>query len=158
MKKHIVKNGRKIVGFVFYSNGALKYAFGKPSQNNYIAFDCASLDEGISKIKESGDIVTKLSKEVRQSAENSVMASMMQPERFNWAEHNANLQIYRDYFSDPDSDTNFGQYGTFCRQISCFITEEQHEQLVNLLKIAENNLLSEIKEKTNLLIRQNKAA
>lgn len=51
MKKYIVKNGRKIKGFVFMQNGAYWYAFGKPSQNNYIAFECSSIEQGIARIE-----------------------------------------------------------------------------------------------------------
>lgn len=51
MKRHIVKNGKKIKGFVFMQNGSYWYAFGKPSQNNYIAFECSSIEQGIARIE-----------------------------------------------------------------------------------------------------------
>lgn len=52
MKKHIVKSGRKIVGFVYSdSNGQYWYAFGRPSQPEYIAFACRSLEHGIACIE-----------------------------------------------------------------------------------------------------------
>ena len=44
--KHLVKNGRKIIGFVYLSNGQYWYAFGKPSQFEYIAFACDSIEAG----------------------------------------------------------------------------------------------------------------
>ena len=53
MKKHLVKNGQKIEGFVFQNNNLeWFYAFGKPSQNDYIAFKCNSLQAGIDNIQE----------------------------------------------------------------------------------------------------------
>lgn len=52
MNKHLVKNGRRIKGFVWEdSNGVWWYAFGKPSQDNYIAFECKSLEAGIANIE-----------------------------------------------------------------------------------------------------------
>jgi hypothetical protein len=52
MKKHLVKRGKKIIGFVGqYSNGQWYYAFGKPSADNYIAFHCRSKEAGIAAIE-----------------------------------------------------------------------------------------------------------
>jgi hypothetical protein len=52
MKKHIVRNGRKILGFVTQdSKGEYWYQFGKPSQDNYISFHCRSLEHGIACIQ-----------------------------------------------------------------------------------------------------------
>lgn len=50
--KHLVKNGRKVKGFVYQKNdGSFWYAFGKPSQDNYISFACRSLEHGIACIE-----------------------------------------------------------------------------------------------------------
>ena len=49
--KHIVKKGKKIIGFVYESNDTWFFAFGKPSQSEYISFACKNLDEGIELIK-----------------------------------------------------------------------------------------------------------
>lgn len=49
--KHLVKKGRKIKGFVFMQNGEYWYSFGKPSQNNCIAFKCSSIEQGIARIE-----------------------------------------------------------------------------------------------------------
>lgn len=47
----IIKVNRKIRGFVSQrSNGQYFYAFGKPSQSSYIAFDCESIEQGIQRI------------------------------------------------------------------------------------------------------------
>lgn len=52
MKKYVVKNGNKIKGFVYQdSNKKWWYAFGKPSQDNYIAFSCRDLEHGIACIE-----------------------------------------------------------------------------------------------------------
>jgi hypothetical protein len=51
MKKHIVKDGKRIKGFVYFSNDSWWYAFGKPSQDSYIAFACRSLEHGIACIE-----------------------------------------------------------------------------------------------------------
>lgn len=52
MKQHLVKKGRKILGFVYQdSKGYFWYAFGKPSQACYIAFECNSLEQGIARIE-----------------------------------------------------------------------------------------------------------
>lgn len=48
---HLVKNGRKIKGFVYQSNNKWWYAFGKPSQDNYISFACRDLEHGIACIE-----------------------------------------------------------------------------------------------------------
>lgn len=47
----IVKNGKKIIGFAFEHKGEFFYAFGKPSQSNYLSFKCNSIEEGVEKIK-----------------------------------------------------------------------------------------------------------
>jgi hypothetical protein len=48
----IIKTGKKIDGFVWEDkNGKCWYAFGKPSQSNYIAFGCRSIEDGTEKIK-----------------------------------------------------------------------------------------------------------
>jgi hypothetical protein len=50
--KTIIKEGRKIKGFVFQDKqGEFWFAFGKPSQDNYIAFLCGSIEEGINNVK-----------------------------------------------------------------------------------------------------------
>lgn len=50
--KHLIKRGKRIIGFVGqYSNGQHYYAFGKPSQSNYIAFHCDSLEQGIARVE-----------------------------------------------------------------------------------------------------------
>jgi len=47
MKKRIVRNGRRIVGFVYLNaQGEYWYAFGRPSQDNYIAFKCNDFSHG----------------------------------------------------------------------------------------------------------------
>jgi hypothetical protein len=51
MKKHLVKNGRKILGFVHIQNGVFYYSFGKPSQCSYISFECRDLEQGIARIE-----------------------------------------------------------------------------------------------------------
>lgn len=52
MKKHLVKNGKRIKGFVYQKqDGSFWYAFGKPSQDNYIAFACRDLEHGIACIE-----------------------------------------------------------------------------------------------------------
>ncbi len=52
MKKHLVKNGNKIKGFVYQKgDGSYWYAFGKPSQDSYIAFACRDLSHGIACIE-----------------------------------------------------------------------------------------------------------
>lgn len=48
MNKHLVKSGRKIKGFVYQDReNKWWYAFGKPSQNTYMAFACKDLEHGI---------------------------------------------------------------------------------------------------------------
>lgn len=50
--KHLVKNGKKIKGFVWQDkNKDFWYAFGKPSQSNYMAFKCRDLEHGIASIE-----------------------------------------------------------------------------------------------------------
>jgi len=52
MKKHLVKNGRRIKGFVYQdSKNEWWYSFGKPSQDNYIAFKCRDKEHGIACIE-----------------------------------------------------------------------------------------------------------
>ena len=57
-KKHLVKNGRFIVGFVGMNSGKYFYSFGKPSQSEYIAFQCEDLNSGINFIKEHSNLIT----------------------------------------------------------------------------------------------------
>jgi len=50
--KHLVKQGNRIKGFVFQKkDGTYWYAFGKPSQAEYIAFACRDLEHGIACIE-----------------------------------------------------------------------------------------------------------
>jgi len=58
MNKHAVKEGRKIIGFVSMNNGSWFYAFGKPSQSEYMAFQCPDLKSGINSIKEHSNLNT----------------------------------------------------------------------------------------------------
>jgi hypothetical protein len=53
MKKILVKDSkRRIKGFVgVRGDGQHYYAFGRPSQNSYIAFDCNSVEQGIARIE-----------------------------------------------------------------------------------------------------------
>jgi hypothetical protein len=52
MKKHLIKRGKRIVGFVYQrSQGQWCYAFGRPSQDQYITFDCDSLEQGIARVE-----------------------------------------------------------------------------------------------------------
>lgn len=52
-ERTIVKTGKKIDGFVWTDKGGkCWYAFGKPSQSNYLAFACKSKEDGIKKIKD----------------------------------------------------------------------------------------------------------
>lgn len=47
-----VKKDNKIKGFVFQrKDGSFWYAFGKPSQSEYIAFACRSIEHGIACIE-----------------------------------------------------------------------------------------------------------
>ncbi len=51
--KCLIKKGNKIIGFVYKDNqGAFWYAFGKPSQSNFISFECTGFEHGIEKIKQ----------------------------------------------------------------------------------------------------------
>lgn len=51
-EKHLVKNGRKIKGFVYQDkNGQWWYAFGRPSQDAYISFAACNLEHGIASIE-----------------------------------------------------------------------------------------------------------
>lgn len=50
--KHLVKNGRKIKGFVYQdTKGCFWYSFGRPSQDSYISFACRDLEQGIAKVE-----------------------------------------------------------------------------------------------------------
>ena len=50
--KNLVKRGRRIIGFVWQDkNGQHWYAFGKPSQNQYIAFACNSIEQGVARVE-----------------------------------------------------------------------------------------------------------
>lgn len=50
--KHLVKRGRKIIGFVYQDyKGQYWYQFGRPSQDNYISFACSSIEQGVAKIE-----------------------------------------------------------------------------------------------------------
>lgn len=55
IKKHdkqILKQGRKIIGFVFKNvKDEFWYSFGNPSNSSSMAFSCKSFDDGISTIK-----------------------------------------------------------------------------------------------------------
>jgi hypothetical protein len=52
--KHLVKRGRKIVGFVFQdAKGYFWYAFGKPSRPEYVAFACNSIEDGEKRINDN---------------------------------------------------------------------------------------------------------
>ena len=52
MKKYIVRNGKKIKGFVYQkSDNSWWYAFGRPSQDSYIAFSCRDKQHGIACIQ-----------------------------------------------------------------------------------------------------------
>jgi len=52
MKKTLVKNGNRIKGFVYQDlSGQYWYAFGKPSQSDYISFVCKSIEHGIACIE-----------------------------------------------------------------------------------------------------------
>lgn len=53
MEPTIIKKGRLIAGFVNQrAGGQWFYAFGKPSQSSYIAFDCDSKEAGINKVNQ----------------------------------------------------------------------------------------------------------
>jgi len=50
--KHLVKRGRKIIGFIYSdSQGQFWYAFGKPSQSEYISFACRDIEHGVACIE-----------------------------------------------------------------------------------------------------------
>jgi len=49
--KHLVKSGRRIKGYVYQDQEGWWYVFGKPSQTEYIAFACRSLEHGIACIE-----------------------------------------------------------------------------------------------------------
>jgi hypothetical protein len=40
-----IKKDRKIVAFIGSNNGKIFYAFGKPSQANYISFETSSVEK-----------------------------------------------------------------------------------------------------------------
>lgn len=50
MEKYLVKNGRKIKGFVYEGGDGWYFVFGKPSQASYIAIGCKDLQDGIDRI------------------------------------------------------------------------------------------------------------
>jgi len=51
--KKTVKRGNKIIGFAYKNNaGDFYYAFGKPSQAEYISFQCDSIEDGVNKINQ----------------------------------------------------------------------------------------------------------
>ena len=52
MEKTIVKQGKKIIGFVYKSNGSFWFAFGKPSQREFVSFACKDINEGIKSINQ----------------------------------------------------------------------------------------------------------
>ena len=48
----LVKRGKKIIGFVYKdTKGQHWYAFGRPSQDNYISFACRDISHGIACIE-----------------------------------------------------------------------------------------------------------
>lgn len=50
--KHIVKRNKKIIGFVYKKcDNTFWYAFGKPSHNIWIEFECNSIEQGIARIQ-----------------------------------------------------------------------------------------------------------
>jgi hypothetical protein len=50
--KHLVKQGKKIKGFVYQdSSQNWWFAFGKPSQDNYISFACRDKEHGIASVE-----------------------------------------------------------------------------------------------------------
>lgn len=51
MKKHLVKRGAKIIGFVHKIGDEFYYSFGRPSQSQYISFKCDSIEQGIARIE-----------------------------------------------------------------------------------------------------------
>jgi hypothetical protein len=52
MKKHLVKNGKKIKGFVWKDEyGKWWYAYGKPSQASYMSIGCRDLEHGIANVE-----------------------------------------------------------------------------------------------------------
>lgn len=52
--KTLVKNGNRIKGFVYENSQGFWYAFGKPSQNQFISFACRSIEHGIACIEMNG--------------------------------------------------------------------------------------------------------
>lgn len=52
MKRQIIKRGKKIIGFVYQKqDGSYWYAFGRPSQDNYISFKCRDFEHGTAQIE-----------------------------------------------------------------------------------------------------------
>jgi hypothetical protein len=51
MEKHLVKKGRRIIGFIYEQNNSFWYSFGRPSQDSYISFECNSIEQGIARIE-----------------------------------------------------------------------------------------------------------
>lgn len=49
--KHVVKRGRKTIGFVYQNSSGWWYAFGVPSQHEYISFACRNKEHGIACIE-----------------------------------------------------------------------------------------------------------
>lgn len=50
--KILIKRGRKIKGFVYQdSSKNWWFAFGKPSQDNYISFACRDKEHGIASVE-----------------------------------------------------------------------------------------------------------
>lgn len=55
--KTLVKRGTKIVGFVYSKkDGTFWYAFGRPSQAEFIEFACRSVEHGIACIEMHSNI------------------------------------------------------------------------------------------------------
>jgi hypothetical protein len=50
-KKTIIKRGKRIKGFVYKDEKGWWYAFGKPSQDCYIAFACKSESAGVAAVE-----------------------------------------------------------------------------------------------------------
>jgi hypothetical protein len=51
--KTIIKKGRTTIGFVYKTKeNTYFFAFGKPTASSYISFQCSSMDDGISRVKE----------------------------------------------------------------------------------------------------------
>lgn len=46
----VAKLNNKIIGFITINNNKVRYAFGKPSQSSYIAFEVSTLEEARKRI------------------------------------------------------------------------------------------------------------